>query len=157
MANNTKKRALEVLRKLGKYCTFGGMVLVIWEATYIAANPYPASINELRVHLSLLFLGLAVNQVGLWNVGPRLFSERKYMALRTETDDFIGLVRRLNGAALERQEDGIDRVATLMHASVERMRSYAGFEGELEHASGKRSSGEDASGRDESADDGAAA
>ncbi len=151
MANNPKKRGLEVLRKLGKYFTFGGMVLVIWEATFIAANPYPASINELRVHLSLLFFGLAVNQVGLWNVGPRLFSERKYMALRTETDDFIGLVRRLNSAALERKEDGVDRVVTLMHASVERMRSYAGFEGELEGASQQRGDGKTSAAKDDGA------
>lgn len=66
--------------------------------------------------------------------GPN--APRQFAALRTETDSFLELVRRLNQAAARLQDtDGadadaeteIDGIRTAMHQSVDRMTSYAGL------------------------------
>lgn len=90
--------------------------------------------EQLAVQLFLVLAGLLLTEAGLWRLAdPILPDERKYMALRVETDHFTALVRQLNAAALA-LDDGddqgsrfaLDEVQTEMHRSVDRMVNFAG-------------------------------
>jgi hypothetical protein len=76
-------------------------------------------------------IGLLVAFLGfLYGVNPFFTSERRYLKLRKEVDDFVGLVRRLNTAAImpnSAEEFGVLKAA--MHDSVDRMGEYAGVVG----------------------------
>lgn len=96
--------------------------------------------EPLAVQLFLVVAGLLMTEAGLWRLAdPVLPDERKYLALRKESDHFITLVRQLNTAALA-MADGDDRgsrfaldeVQTEMHRSVDRMVHFAGKAGEPE-------------------------
>ncbi len=90
--------------------------------------------EQLAVQLFLVVAGLLLTEAGLWRLAdPILPDERKYIALRVETDHFTTLVRQLNAAALD--VDGgdptgpqlaLDEVRTEMHRSVDRMVGFAG-------------------------------
>lgn len=90
--------------------------------------------ESLVVQLFLVIAGLLMTEAGLWRLAdPFLPDERKYLALRTETDHFMALVRQLNSAALslgKGDERGarfaLDEVRTEMHRSVDRMVNFAG-------------------------------
>lgn len=90
--------------------------------------------EHLAVQLFLVVAGLLMTEAGLWRLAdPILPDERKYMALRVETDHFTALVRQLNAAALALDEGDVsgsrfalDEVQTEMHRSVDRMVSFAG-------------------------------
>ena len=90
--------------------------------------------ESLPVQLFLVFAGLLLTEAGLWRLAdPFLPDERKYLALRAETDHFMALVRQLNTAALalEGEDHGgphfaLDEVRTEMHRSIDRMVNFAG-------------------------------
>lgn len=90
--------------------------------------------ESLVVQLFLVIAGLLMTEAGLWRLAdPFLPDERKYLALRTETDHFMALVRQLNSAALSLGEGddrgarfALDEVRTEMHRSVDRMVDFAG-------------------------------
>lgn len=94
--------------------------------------------ERLLVQLFLVVAGLLLTEAGIWRLAdPILPDERKYMALRTETDHFTALVRQLNTAALaigEGDHEGpqlaIDEVRRSMHQSVDRMVEFAGKTGD---------------------------
>jgi hypothetical protein len=62
----------------------------------------------------------------IYGANPFLTSERRYIALRSEVDRFIGLVRQLNDAASRSSNEEFERVKSEMVASVERMAELAG-------------------------------
>lgn len=75
-------------------------------------------------------IGLIVALTGfVYGVYPFLTSERQYPALREEVDRFIGLVRRLNSAAVSRSAPDLENVKAEMVAAVERMVDLAGKPG----------------------------
>ena len=90
--------------------------------------------ERLSVQLFLVLAGLLLVEAGLFRLAdPLLPDERKYMALRTETDHFTALVRQLNAAALAADQGddsgsrfALDEVQTEMHRSVDRMVTFAG-------------------------------
>lgn len=90
--------------------------------------------ESIGVQLFLVVAGLLLTEAGLWRLAdPILPDERKYLALREETDHFKALVRQVNTAALavDRGEDSgsrfvLDEVRRAMHASVDRMVEFAG-------------------------------
>jgi hypothetical protein len=94
--------------------------------------------ESLPIQLFLVAAGLLMTESGMWRLmDPVLPDERQYLALRTETDHFIGLVRQLNAAALAAQdqpgpERGFDEVQAEMHRSVDRMVAFAGQESDDE-------------------------
>jgi hypothetical protein len=96
--------------------------------------------ENLAVQLFLVAAGLLMTEAGLWRLAdPVLPDERKYFALRRETDHFMTLVRQLNAAALARADGdahstrfSFDEVQTEMHRSVDRMVTFAGKAGEHE-------------------------
>jgi hypothetical protein len=86
------------------------------------------------VQLFLVVAGLLLTEAGLWRLAdPILPDERKYIALREETDHFTALVRQLNTAALaiDREDESASRFAleevhrSMLH-SVDRMVEFAG-------------------------------
>jgi hypothetical protein len=90
--------------------------------------------ESLAIQLFLVLAGLLLTEAGLWRLAdPILPDERKYVALRSEADHFMTLVRQLNAAAValdEGDERGsrfaIDELQTEMHRSIDRMVSFAG-------------------------------
>lgn len=90
--------------------------------------------EPLVIQLFLVVAGLLLTEAGIWRLAdPILPDERKYMALRVETDHFTALVRQLNAAALALDEGdaagsrfALDEVQTEMHRSVDRMVNFAG-------------------------------
>lgn len=78
--------------------------------------------NDL-VKIAAVTGGAFVFVMGFWyRFNPFLTSERRYGTLRHELDAFIGLVRRLHGAAISpRDEAKLASMKTEMHASVDRL------------------------------------
>jgi len=99
-----------------------GAVLLLW-------------CGNLYIQLAVVMIGIFLIEAGIWQLAhPLLPSVRKYRALRTEVDDFIQLVRRLNAAAVVRESgaaDGVAGVAAVrqeMLNAIDRMVDYAGKE-----------------------------
>lgn len=90
--------------------------------------------QSLAIQLFLVVAGLLLTEAGLWRLAdPFLPDERKYLALRSETDHFTALVRQLNAAALAVDEGShrasplaLEEVKAEMHRSVDRMVNVAG-------------------------------
>jgi hypothetical protein len=77
-----------------------------------------------------VMVGLLVVMAGfLYAAYPVLTSERRFLALRDEVDNFMFLVRQLNNAATARSGDAaLEEVKSAMIESVERMAALAGKE-----------------------------
>ncbi|HUF49278.1 MAG TPA: hypothetical protein VMN60_00500 [Longimicrobiales bacterium] len=91
--------------------------------------------RDLMLQIGVVILGIFLIEAGIWKLAhPLLPSQRKHRALRAEVDDFIGLVRRLNTAAIEHENGNLDAAARVdsshrdMLASVARMAELAGKE-----------------------------
>lgn len=117
------------MRKARRFLTF--VVPAIGMALVIGAVLLGES---LAVQLFLVVAGLLLTEAGLWRLAdPILPDERKYIALREETEHFTALVRQLNTAALalDSGDDSgsrfaLDEVQRAMHQSVDRMIDFAG-------------------------------
>ncbi|MGQ0813267.1 MAG: hypothetical protein ACT4O1_02245 [Gemmatimonadota bacterium] len=89
-------------------------------------------VEPMRERVLFALLGLFIMEIGIWQVTAFLFpNEREFAPLRTETDYFLKLVRRLNRAALAAERgsanavEEMDRVQNDMYHSVDRMRRLA--------------------------------
>lgn len=97
----------------------------------ILASVMLADATGLQAQVMLVIIGLLVMEAGVWGVARKAFpNERQYSRLREEGDRMIDLIRKLNGAAVAREqgvEDGTRFQATLeeMHASVRFMAELA--------------------------------
>lgn len=87
------------------------------------------------VQLFLVLAGLMLTETGLWRLAePFLPDERRYLALRAETEHFTALVRQLNTTALSlrggNEDQGsrfaLEEVQREMHRSIDRMIEFAG-------------------------------
>jgi hypothetical protein len=89
---------------------------------------------DLRVQIAVVGLGMLLIEVGVWKIPHQLLGTgRKHLALRTEVDHFLRLVRQLNNAALALREDNspqnrqaLQEVPEAMRQSVDRMVHVAG-------------------------------
>lgn len=87
------------------------------------------------VQLALVITGLLMTEAGLWRLADSVLpDERRYLALRTETEHFITLIRQLNTAATaigdgagELPRFALAEVKARMHRSVDRMAELAGM------------------------------
>lgn len=90
--------------------------------------------GSVGVKVLLVALGLLLTEAGVWRLAdPILPDDRKYMALRSEADRFMALVRQLNTAAIaldEGDEEGprfaLAELEREMRQSVDRMVEVAG-------------------------------
>lgn len=104
---------------MGMVVVFGGVVFL----------------EDRRTMILVVLLGILLIEAGVWKLSnPFLPTERRFNELRLEVDQFMELVRELNGAAMEARGPEGDEgswarfrntIAT-MHASVERMGQAAG-------------------------------
>ena len=77
---------------------FLGVVLILSTVLWV---------RELHLQIAIVALGIMLIEVGVWKLASFVLpSERKYVALRAEVDQFITLVRQLNTAALAWHERG---------------------------------------------------
>lgn len=91
-------------------------------------------IVSLRAQLAVVILGILLIEVGIWRLAdPLLPSERRYNALRTEVDRFIGLVRELNRTAIQLEKEetpearaAFNAVRSALVESTDRMAEVAG-------------------------------
>lgn len=75
--------------------------------------------------------GVVLIGVGVWRLGTRLLPDRRtYLALRSEVDGFIGLVRHLNERAVQGDTGEVEKLGEAMKASVDRMLVLAGRPGD---------------------------
>lgn len=86
--------------------------------------------GDLLAWYGAVILGLVIVLVGFWYAAnPILTSERRYLALRSEVNGFITLVRRLNTLAVTRgSSEEFQQIKAAMLESVERMAELAGKE-----------------------------
>ncbi len=90
--------------------------------------------GDVRIQLAIVGLGMVVIELGVWKAAHRFLpTGRQYLALRAENDQFLGLVRELNAAALAVRQNGsqaheqaFEEVRDAMRQSVERMAEVAG-------------------------------
>jgi hypothetical protein len=124
----TKRAGQEAMRRIRASFhlafTAAGTMIVLYAVAYVEAT---------YDRVLLVALGLVLIEAGVWRITQSLFpNERVFRPLRLETDYFIGLVRRLNRAALAAQRGSatgaadLARVAEEMHHSVDRMLRLAG-------------------------------
>jgi hypothetical protein len=118
----------KVRRSVNALLTAAGTLLVLY-AVFEIASVYERALT--------VALGLILIEAGIWQLTRSLLpNERKYTALRKETDYFVDLVRRLNRAAVkvsegaEDMESELARVHDEMHHSVDRLLRLAGQEDE---------------------------
>jgi hypothetical protein len=91
-------------------------------------------IQSTQNRVLVVALGLVLVEAGVWSLTRSLLpNERKYTALRKETDYFMGLVRQLNRAAVKvggvgdnESAETVTHVHAEMHHSVDRMLRLAG-------------------------------
>lgn len=75
----------------------------------------------------MVIAGTLLVGAGNFRLGSRLLPDRRvYVGLRSEVEDFIELVRRLNAKALAGDGEGIEELRSQMKISVDRMVSLAG-------------------------------
>jgi hypothetical protein len=118
----------KVRRSVNALLTAAGTLLVLY-AVFEIGSVYERALT--------VALGLILIEAGIWQLTRSLLpNERKYTALRKETDYFVDLVRRLNRAAVKLAEGGADaegdltRVHDEMHHSVDRLLRLAGQQDE---------------------------
>ncbi len=90
--------------------------------------------EDLRVQAPIVVLGILMLEAGIWKLAHQILpSERTYHALRCEGDQFLGLIRQLNTAALAVTErdtpenhQAFEEIRDAMHRSVDCMARLAG-------------------------------
>lgn len=90
--------------------------------------------SDLRVQIAVVGLGMLLIEIGVWKFPHQLLGTgRKYLALRTEVERFLALVRQLNSAAIALRLDdspqnrqALQQVPDAMRQAVDRMVHVAG-------------------------------
>ena len=113
---------------LARVFPFLGGILLLYSAIVL-------SIGWLQV--AMFGLGFVIMIAGSWKLYNRLLPNQRYnTALRAEVDQFIGLVRDLNNAAIcleetpsKDHEHAFEAAQEAMHQSIDRMAGLAGKTG----------------------------
>ena len=114
-------------RRFNRYASVGAAivgVVVIMSSFLFTGN--------LRAWYASVIVGLVFVLIGFWyGANPILTNERRHLALRSEVDEFIRLVRKLNREAVTSgSSEEFHRIKAAMLESVQRMIEHAGKEGE---------------------------
>jgi hypothetical protein len=88
--------------------------------------------GNLQAWYASVVIGLVIVLIGFWyGANPILTNERRYLALRSEVDDFIGLVRKLNREAVRSgPSEEFQQIKAAMLESIQRMTEFAGKDSE---------------------------
>ena len=98
-------------------------------------------LTDLTAQVMVVLVGVLTIEAGVWQLtNPFMPNERRYLALREEVDDFIGLVRQLNTAGVIVREEAsvqarseLEGVREAMLRSLDRMAEVAGQTGADAH------------------------
>jgi hypothetical protein len=96
----------------------------------------PAISLNLQLQILVVLSGILLIEAGVWRLTEKVLpSQRKYLALRDQVEDFIQGVRVLNARAVDvrSEETASTRAAyeaalAALHSSVDRMGEVAGLE-----------------------------
>jgi hypothetical protein len=125
-AQATKRSCLRILRQhLDTGLPLLGVVVILSAVLFLPECPG---------QVAIVVLGILLLEAGVWKLAHHVLpSERQYLALRSETDRFITLVRQLNAAALRvkahdtpTHRQDFEEVRHAMQQTVERMCEVAG-------------------------------
>src|SRR5687768_15556901 len=106
-----------IRRSVDKVLPVLGIVIVLGAVLFLWCG-------NLYIQLAVVMVGIFLIEAGIWKLAhPLLPSVRKYRALRAEVDDFIQLVRRLNAAALLRDNGDASGAAALQAVRQEMLDS----------------------------------
>ena len=98
---------------LNRLLAVGGAVIILLQVAFITTS---------RLEVTVVLLGIVVNQVGVWGLASRLLPERrKYMLLRSEAKHLLGLVSQLNEYAVAGDRTKVEAIHRSMLESVDRM------------------------------------
>lgn len=88
--------------------------------------------GNLQAWYASVVIGLVIVLIGFWyGANPILTNERRYLALRSEVDDFIELVRKLNREAVRSgPSEEFQQIKAAMLESIQRMTEFAGKDSE---------------------------
>jgi hypothetical protein len=114
--------------------TLIGVIMIIVPVTLLTESWTP---------LIVVLAGALMIGAGSWRLGSRFLlpQRRVYVGLRSEVDNFIRLVRRLNSNALEGEIGAVEDLRVDMKESVDRMISLAGQAGTSAQANVQRAIG----------------
>ena len=130
-AQATKRSCLRILRQhLDTGLPLLGVVVILSAVLFLPECPG---------QVAIVVLGILLLEAGVWKLAHHVLpSERQYLALRSETDRFITLVRQLNAAALRvkahdtpTHRQDFEEVRHAMQQTVERMCEVAGGLGHM--------------------------
>ena len=125
-AQATTRSCLRILRqRLETGLPILGVIVILSAVLFV---------RELRGQVAIVVLGMLLLEAGVWKLAHHVLpSERQYLALRSETDRFLTLVRQLNAAALmvkahdsPTHRDAFEDVRQAMHQTVARLCEVAG-------------------------------
>ena len=115
--------------KLDAALVYGGITVALFQAAWIAdADPLMEPFETRQLQIGVVVLGLLANQFGPWRGVARLSPRRKYLALRSEVDRFLDLVRQLSASVVDRDEAAVEKVASQMREAVDVIVTVAGVE-----------------------------
>ena len=117
-------------RRLRRAIEFGlpivGMLIIFGSVLFVPSS-------SLQIQVVVVLIGVLILEAGVWGLTSGILpNERRYLALREEGDHFLGLIRLLNQAAVEKNHGvtgasgRFQEAVRLMHASVLRMANVAG-------------------------------
>jgi len=124
--NGQREGTQTVHKLLNAGLPVAGMIVVFGAVLFL---------EDRRTMILVVLLGILLIEAGVWKLSnPFLPTERRFNALRLEVDQFMELVRELNGSAIEARstEENSSSWARFrntlatMHASVDRMGEAAG-------------------------------
>lgn len=105
-----------------------GVLLVLSQLLLLAYSP---------IHVAVVVLGVLMIYVGIWRLVSHMLPNRRiYMPLRSEVDDFIRLVRRLNSERAGGDATTAFETAAELRQTVEKVIEAAGVESTEESRSG---------------------
>lgn len=87
-------------------------------------------VENLTVQVAVVVLGVLMIEAAVWGLARNFLPDgRTYIRLREETEIFLEQVRTLNEAAVEGEDETVERQRQRMKEQVDRLVDAAGIEG----------------------------
>ena len=87
-------------------------------------------VENVTLQVGIVVLGILMIEAGVWGLARDILPDgRTYLRLREETEIFLEQVRALNEAAVEEEEQAVERQRQRMKEQVDRLVDAAGVEG----------------------------
>lgn len=87
-------------------------------------------VQDLTLQVAFVVVGILMIEAGVWGLARNFVPDgRTYIRLREETEIFLEQVRALNEAAVEGEDETVERQRQRMKEQVDRLVDAAGVEG----------------------------